>query len=126
LQFNINSPNIVGNKKTNTVKKLITLVLALITFSAMAQSTNPIQITINGQTDRGALWQIHEDLKAQGLNFIYNPSFDNQRRLVKLSYSVQDAAGNEVIANTDVPGNFQQGAMALIKLKKVNNHWVKE
>jgi hypothetical protein len=108
------------------VKNLITLVLALFTMNAMAQSTNPIHITINGQTDRGALWQIHEDLKTQGLNFIYNPEFDNQRRLVKLSYAVKDAAGNEIIPNTDVPGNFQQGAMAQIKLKKVNNLWVKE
>ena len=108
------------------VKNFITLVLALITFNAFAQSNNPIQITINGQTDRGALWQIHEDLKGQGLNFIYTPEFDNQRRLVKLSYGIKDTAGNEIVSMTDVPGNFQQGAMALIKLKKVNNHWVKE
>jgi len=108
------------------VKKFITVLLAFITLQAFAQSNQPIQITINGQTDRGGLWQIHEDLKAQGLNFVYNPEFDQQRRLVKLSYSIKDTAGNEVIANTDVPGNFQQGAMALIRLKKVNNVWIKD
>lgn len=108
------------------MKNIITLLLAFITINAFAQNSNPIQITINGQTDRGALWQIHEDLKAQGLNFIYNPEFDTQRRLIKLSYAVKDAAGNEIISNTEVPGNFQQGAMALIKLKKVNNQWIKE
>ncbi len=108
------------------MKNLFSLVLALITFNAFAQSSNPIQITINGQTDRGALWQIHEDLKGQGLNFIYNPEFDTQRRLVKLSFGIKDTAGNDVIANTDVSGNFQQGAMAVIKLKKVNDHWVKD
>jgi hypothetical protein len=113
-------------QKNIQVKNLFALVLALMTFNAFAQSNNPIQITINGQTDRGALWQIHEDLKVQGLNFIYTPEFDNQRRLTKLSYSIKDSAGNDIIANTDVPGNFQQGAMAIIKLKKVNDHWVKE
>ena len=78
-------------QKNIQVKNLFALVLALITFNAFAQSNTPIQITINGQTDRGALWQIHEDLKVQGLNFIYTPEFDNQRRLTKLSYSIKDS-----------------------------------
>jgi hypothetical protein len=105
------------------VKNFISFILAFIALNAFAQSSNPIQITINGQTDRGGLWQIHEDLKSQGLNFVYNPEFDNQRRLTKLSYCIKDESGNFVISNTDVPGNFQQGAMALIKLKKVNGVW---
>lgn len=108
------------------MKNLFALVLALITFNAFAQSNNPIQITINGQTDRGGLWQIHENLKNQGLNFIYNPEFDAQRRLTKLSYSIKDSSGHDVISNTEVPGNFQQGAMEIIKLKKVNDHWIKD
>ena len=113
-------------QKNQEVKNIFTLVIALFTINAFAQSANPIQITINGQTDRGGLWQIHEDLKEQGLNFIYNPEFDSQRRLVKLSYSIKEATGQEVIGNTEVPGNFQQGAMAIIRMKKVNEHWIKD
>lgn len=113
-------------QKNQEVKNIFTLIIALFTINAFAQSANPIQITINGQTDRGGLWQIHEDLKAQGLNFIYNPEFDSQRRLVKLSYSIKEATGQEVIGNTELPGNFQQGAMAIIRMKKVNEHWIKD
>jgi hypothetical protein len=114
------------------MKTLLTCVFAvgftLLSFSTYAQNITPnsAHVVINAQTDRGQLWNIYESLKTQGLTFNYEPTFDNNRRLINLTFSISDSAGNSVVSKTTSSGNFQTGTTMEINLEKEGNHWVKK
>ena len=109
------------------ITKLFVLALAILTgVTAFAQTTPPLHVDITGTTDRGQLWQIHEQLKAQGLVFQYEPVFDNERRLTHLKYSIADNSGNIIVPSTETIGNIQKGTSVHITLVKENNVWKKQ
>jgi hypothetical protein len=109
-----------------TIQTFILFVALMVSGSLFAQNTNPIQININQSTDRGQLWQIHEQLKAQGLVFQYEPVFDNERRLTHLKYTVLDNNGTVIVPTAETQGNIQKGTSVHITLIKENNVWKKQ
>ena len=111
--------------KIEIMKQLLVIIAFFFGMHSWAQTPNTHSITISGQTDRAALWQIHQDLKADGLNFNYNPEFNNERKLVALSYTITDAAGVELDKVSQM-NNLQSGGSIQIHLKKKNGKWVKE
>lgn len=70
------------------MKNILTALLLCIGTAVFAQSSNTIDITINGQTSREQLAQLRKDLQAQGILFNYAPQFDNERRLTSIQYKV--------------------------------------
>lgn len=108
------------------MKSFILVLGLLVSVVGFAQTTNPIHVDITNSTDRGQLWQIHEQLKAQGLVFQYEPTFDNERRLTHIKYSVADNAGNMIVPSTETIGNIQKGTSVHFTLIKENNLWKKQ
>jgi hypothetical protein len=109
-----------------TIKYFLVVIAVSISSLIFAQTSNPLQIDINNTTDRGQLWQIHEQLKTQGLVFQYDPVFDSERRLTHLKYSIVDNNGNVVVAQSETQGNIQKGTSVHITLIKENNVWKKQ
>jgi hypothetical protein len=108
------------------MKHLIVAFSLMMGTAVFAQTTNPIHVDVTSTTDRGQLWQIHEQLKTQGLVFQYEPVFDSERRLTHLKYSIQDNAGNVIVPSTETIGNIQKGTSVHITLVKENNLWKKQ
>ena len=73
------------------MKNFLTALLLCIGTAIFAQSSNTIDVTINGQTSREQLAQMRKDLQVQGVIFNYAPQFDNERRLTAIQYKVSTA-----------------------------------
>lgn len=111
--------------KLNLMKHLLLFVALVFGTQVWAQSATSQNINITGQTDRAALWQIHQDLKLEGLNFNYNPEFNSDRKLKSISYIISDAAGN-TIEKIDAFVFTNSQSQVQIRLKKKNGKWTKE
>lgn len=111
--------------KLNLMKHLLLFVALVFGTQVWAQSATSQNINITGQTDRAALWQIHQDLKLEGLNFNYNPEFNSDRKLKSISYVISDAAGN-TIEKIDAFVFTNSQSQVQIRLKKKNGKWTKE
>ncbi len=111
--------------KLNLMKHLLLFVALVFGTQVWAQSATSQNINITGQTDRAALWQIHQDLKLEGLNFNYNPEFNSDRKLKSISYVISDAAGN-TIEKIDAFVFTSSQSQVQIRLKKKNGKWTKE
>ncbi|MEN9394039.1 MAG: hypothetical protein RL362_260, partial [Bacteroidota bacterium] len=61
--------------KLKLMKHLLLIVAFAFSAQLWAQNATSQNVNISGQTDRAALWQIHQDMKLEGLNFNYNPEF---------------------------------------------------
>ena len=70
------------------MKHFLTALLLCLGTALFAQSSNTIDVTINGQTSREQLAQLRKDLQVQGVLFNYAPQFDNERRLTSIRYKV--------------------------------------
>lgn len=81
-------------KQQKTMNKIKAILFALVmtcTFALSAQNTitsTEAHFTINGATTREGLLQLRNELKAQGFDFKYMPQFDNQRRILSMTFSV--------------------------------------
>lgn len=86
-----------NTKEKNTKMKRVLAIIALFAgLSAGAQNiitAENISIEITNETSREALGTMRNDLSAQGINFTYSPQFDNNRRLVAISYRIALASG---------------------------------
>jgi len=111
--------------KLNLMKHLLLFVALVFGTQVWAQSATSQNINITGQTDRAALWQIHQDLKLEGLNFNYNPEFNSDRKLKSISYVISDAEGN-TIEKIDAFVFATSQSQVQIRLKKKNGKWTKE
>jgi hypothetical protein len=111
--------------KLKLMKHLLLIVAFAFSAQMWAQNATSQNINISGQTDRAALWQIHQDMKLEGLNFNYNPEFNSDRTLKSISYVIMDAQGNTI----DKIDSFvfgSTGTQIQIRLKKKNGKWVTE
>jgi hypothetical protein len=107
------------------MKHLLLIVAFAFSAQIWAQNATSQNINITGQTDRAALWQIHQDMKLEGLNFNYNPEFNSDRKLKTISYVITDSEGN-VLEKIDAFVFGTNGNTIQIRLKKKNGKWVKE
>ena len=111
--------------KLKLMKHLLLIVAFAFSAQMWAQNATSQNINISGQTDRAALWQIHQDMKLEGLNFNYNPEFNSDRTLKSISYVIMDVQGNTI----DKIDSFvfgSNGTQIQIRLKKKNGKWVTE
>ncbi|MCB0761870.1 MAG: hypothetical protein KDC12_10140 [Flavobacteriales bacterium] len=106
------------------IKKL--LVAALLTVGATffaqdaaAQSQENVDISITNETTREQLWEMHESLKAQGIQFKYQPEFNQDRQLIGIQVTVttEDGFTGSFANNNLVDGqsvriirNYDEGA----------------
>lgn len=67
----------------------------MISQDVVAQSQENIDLTISNETSREQLWEMHEALKAEGINFKYQPQFNQDRVLTGIAVQVQTAEGLE-------------------------------
>lgn len=111
--------------KLNLMKHLLLIVAFVFSAQIWAQNATSQNINITGQTDRAALWQIHQDMKLEGLNFNYNPEFNSDRKLKSISYVITDSTGN-TLEKIDAFVFGTNGNSIQIRLKKKNGKWIKE
>lgn len=88
--------------------KRILIILAIFTSLAASSqnviSSENISVEITNETTREALIGLRTDLSAQGINFTYNPQFDNNRKLVAISYRI-------ALTNGTVLGEVKQATV---------------
>jgi hypothetical protein len=70
---------------------LLTFALGL-TLDSAAQSQD-VNVAISNETSREQLWEIRNDLAAEGLNFEYHPLFNNERVLTGITIKVSNNDG---------------------------------
>lgn len=107
----------------NKVKTLLTAVALLAGTALFAQNTitaDAVNVTITGETSREQLWQLRQDLQAQGIDFQYTPRFDNNRKLIGIEYSVKRADGT-VLGTASNNQMMNPNASSKIILTKENN-----
>ncbi len=116
-------------KTVNTMKKfafLFVLFLVLTGSSAFAQNIiteSQISVTITKDTSREQLWQIHQDLKVQGIDFNYTPRFDSQFKLMSIQYTVKRNDG-EVLGTAGNNNLLAPNQRTKITLNKQGNNFV--
>ncbi len=111
--------------KLKLMKHLLLIVAFAFSAQLWAQNATSQNVKISGQTDRAALWQIHQDMKLEGLNFNYNPEFTSDRKLKSISYIITDSQGNQ-LEKIDGFVFGTTGNNIQIRLKKKNGKWIKE
>lgn len=89
-----------------TLRSLLVVAALLIGANLFAQNiinANEVNVTINAETSREQLFQLRNDLLAQGLDFQYTPQFDATRKLVSIAYSVRTVTGGNVVLERLTP-----------------------
>lgn len=96
----------ISMKKVRIIIASLAILMSGSLFAQNVITSENISITINGTTSREQLWQLRQDLQAQGVDFQYTPRFDNERKLISIQYTVKRAdgtllgtAGNDQLAN---------------------------
>lgn len=82
------------------MKKLIfgaflALGATMISQDVVAQSQENIDLTISNETSREQLWEMHETMKAEGIQFKYQPKFNQDRVLTGIAVQVKTDDGYE-------------------------------
>jgi ABC-type uncharacterized transport system substrate-binding protein len=78
------------------MKRILAIIALFTTLTAGAQNiitADNITVEINNQTSRQGLIELRTNLAAQGINFTYNPQFDNSRKLISISYKIATTEG---------------------------------
>lgn len=66
-----------------------------ISVNSVAQSSD-VNVQITNETSRADLWDIRNDLAAEGLTFEYHPAFNNERQLTGISIKVTNNDGQSL------------------------------
>lgn len=107
-----------------SVQLAFTLFAFAFSISAIAQQqigSDAIHVTISGETTRDALMVLRQDLQAAGVDFRYEPNFDQERRLVSIRFRVLDSQTGAELGNAESPANLQApGARVGFRLARVN------
>ena len=103
-----------------TMKKIKILIASIALFAgidAAAQniiSADQINVTLNASTSREQLFQIKTDMAAQGVQFNYQPQFNQERVLIAIQYELKDNTGKVLgklestsLANPNSNAGFQ-------------------
>ncbi|MFN4885440.1 MAG: hypothetical protein ACK5EW_05465 [Bacteroidota bacterium] len=87
-------------------------------------NSTEVNVTINSETTREQLFQIRNELLIVGMDFLYTPQFDQNRKLVSLSYSVRSTTGNQTLVEVGTPVSAAVGTQ--IWLTKQGDTWKKK
>ncbi len=99
------------------IKKIVFVALVLIVSAfnsdVVAQSSTEenVNLTISTETSREQLWEMRNDLAEQGINFKYEPKFDNDRVLIGIKVLVQTNDGFNAEYNVE---HFSEGQVVKI------------
>lgn len=86
-----------------TLKSIITVLALFVSVSAFSQNvitSENVKVTINGETSRQDLALLRKDMLAVGVDFQYQPSFDQNRRLTAIQYNVKRSSDSAVLGET--------------------------
>ncbi|MEN9942710.1 MAG: hypothetical protein RLZZ91_711 [Bacteroidota bacterium] len=111
-----------------TLRSLLVAAALTIGSSVMAQnivSSNEVNLTLSTSTTREQLFQLRNEMIAQGLDFQYTPQFDANRTLIGISYSVRTTTGGLVVCQSNNNVNLTAAA-AHIHLVKQNGNFVEQ
>lgn len=87
-------------------------------------NSTEVNVTINSETTREQLFQIRNELLTVGMDFLYTPQFDQNRKLISLSYSVRSTTGNQTLVEVATPVSAAVGTQ--IWLTKQGDTWKKK
>ena len=111
-----------------TLRSLLVAAALVLGSSVMAQnivSSNEVNLTLSSTTTREQLFQLRNDMIAQGLDFQYTPQFDSNRNLIGISYAVRTTTGGLVVCQSNNTVNLTAAA-AHIHLVKQNGKFVEQ
>ena len=111
-----------------TLRSLLVAAALVLGSSVMAQnivSSNEVNLTLSSTTTREQLFQLRNDMIAQGLDFQYTPQFDSNRNLIGISYAVRTTTGGLVVCQSNNTVNLTASA-AHIHLVKQNGKFVEQ
>jgi len=111
-----------------TLRSLLVAAALTIGTSVMAQNiitSNEVSLTLSTTTTREQLFQLRNDLIAQGLDFQYTPQFDANRTLIGITYSVRTTTGGLVVCKSNNNVNLT-ATSAHIHLVKQNGKFVEQ
>jgi hypothetical protein len=84
-------------------------------------TADEVSVSISGTTSREQLFEIRTGLLQYGLDFRYEPQFDNQRKLRSIHYQVSDQQTGSVIGVADSAGDLQNpGVTTAFRLVRTN------
>ncbi|MFZ4785541.1 MAG: hypothetical protein ACOYLH_08690 [Flavobacteriales bacterium] len=107
----------------NKVKTLLTALALFAGTALFAQNTitaDEVNITITSETSREQLWQLRQEMQVQGIDFLYTPRFDNNRKLIGIEYTVKRSDGT-VLGTASNNQLMNPNASSKIILAKQNN-----
>ena len=107
------------------MKHLLTVLIICLGSVVFAQSSDNVDVTINGQTSREQLAQLRKDLNTQGILFNYAPQFDNERRLISIQYKFS-TADNVLIGQGSHEALQQAGANVMIHVNPGTKFFAEE
>ena len=111
-----------------TLRTLLVAASLTIGSTVMAQNivtSNEVNLTLSTTTSREQLFQLRNDMIAQGLDFQYTPQFDANRILIGISYSVRTTTGGLVVCQSNNNVNLT-ATSAHIHLVKQNGKFVEQ
>jgi len=94
--------------------------------SAMAQNivtAEQVQVTINGSTTRESLAQMRQDLQAVGLEFRYQPQFDNDRHLTGISFMIHDLTSGQEFGGASEDNFMNPSKYTSFRMTKAEGAW---
>jgi hypothetical protein len=89
-----------------TLRSLLVAAAVFVGSNLFAQNiinANEVNVTINAETSREQLFQLRNELLAQGLDFQYTPQFDMSRKLVSIAFSIRTVSGGNVVLERSTP-----------------------
>jgi len=101
-----------------------TFFFGTVAFGQNIITSNEVNVTINAETSREQLFQLRNELLAVGMDFQYTPQFDQNRKLISISYAVRSTSGN--ITFVDVPSPVGVISGTQFRLVKQGDTWKKK
>ena len=111
-----------------TLRSFLVAAALTVGSSVMAQNivtSNEVNLTLSSTTTREQLFQLRNEMIAQGLDFQYTPRFDANRTLIGISYSVRTTTGGAIVCQSNDNVNLTASS-AHIHLVKQNGNFVEQ
>lgn len=109
----------------NKIKTVLTSLCITIGLSLSAQNVitaTEASVTINHETTREGLVQLRTALLAQGYDFKYSPIFNNDRKLVSISFNVS-ANNGQVVGSGSHNSMLNPAASMTFQLNKTTGNF---
>ncbi|MCC6599951.1 MAG: hypothetical protein IT223_04670 [Crocinitomicaceae bacterium] len=87
-------------------------------FSQNIITSAEVKVTINGQTDRMQLADLRRDLLVVGVDFQYQPEFDQNRNLTSIHYIVKRSSDGAVLGEAKAENLVNPSVKSVFHLVK--------